>query len=741
MIKGFKPRLYQETIFATANKKNTLVVLPTGLGKTIIAVMVAASRLQTYPQTKTLILAPTKPLCDQHYESIKKHLAIDDEKINVFTGTIKPEKRAELFKESQVIISTPQGLENDILSKKIDLKEVSLLVVDEAHRAVGDYSYVFIAKKYFEQSDYQRVLALTASPGSNLEKIKEVCQNLYIEDIELKSMEDPDVKDYVKEVNVQRIHVELPEKILQLKDNLTSVFNRKLTEVKNFGFLTGSIKNYTKTQLLTLQRTLYFKATSGEKDFSLLKSISLLSEALKLEHALILLETQGLSPLKEYLEKLEEESKRSRVKAVKNLVKDPGFIIGKSDCEDLIKENIEHPKLSKLRDLIKEEIKKNSSCKLIIFNQYRDSSAMIKKLLDEEKITSQVFFGQAKKKGVGLSQKKQKQTIQDFRDGKFSCLIATSVAEEGLDIPQVDTVFFYEPVPSAIRSVQRRGRTGRQEKGSVKILITKNTRDEAIMWSSFHKEKRMHKVIKDFKRKISPETLSLEKEKQTTLLQATKEEYSKIKIYADYREKGSNILKYFSDLNITIELKRLEVGDYLLSDRVIIEYKKAGDFIDSILDGRLMTQLRSLRRYERPIIVIEGEEDLYSQRQIHPNAIRGALTTIAVSYGIPIVYTKNPTETAKFFLTIAKKEQDNKKKDFSLHSSKPITDKETQEYIVSAFPGVGGNLSKPILQKFKTIKDFVNSSEEELKKIDLIGDKKAKRIKDLIEMNYYDNFK
>ncbi|MBW3015230.1 DEAD/DEAH box helicase, partial [Candidatus Woesearchaeota archaeon] len=208
MIKDFTPRLYQQTILATCANYNTLVVLPTGLGKTNIFLMLASQRLMQYPDSKVLFVGPTRPLIEQYYSVFKKHFNIDEDKIAVFTGMISPDKRAELWKKSQVIFSTPQGLENDIISDKIDISSVSLLGIDEAHRSVGDYSTVFIAKQYNKKSQWPRILALTASPGSDFEKINEVCKNLFIEKIEVRTDKDPDVKPYIQDVSVEWVEVE-----------------------------------------------------------------------------------------------------------------------------------------------------------------------------------------------------------------------------------------------------------------------------------------------------------------------------------------------------------------------------------------------------------------------------------------------------------------------------------------------------------------------------------------------------
>jgi len=746
MIRGFEPRLYQQTILGTAVKKNTLVVLPTGLGKTNIAVMLAANRLTNYPGSKILILAPTRPLCDQHVSSMQKNLELEEDQVQLFTGMISPAKRADLWKKSKIIVSTPQGLENDIISEKISLKEVSLLVFDEAHRAVGDYSYAFIAKQYHRKAEHPRILGLTASPGSDQEKIKEVCKNLFIEEIEIRSLDDPDVQPYIKEIDVEWVKLDFPPEFTQVRNFLRDSFQEKLETIKKLGYIYGNVSSYSKTSLLELQRAMYARMSSGEKDYGVMRSVSLLAEALKLQHALELVETQGVRPLWEYLQKLEDEANKTKSKAVQNLVKDLNFRSAYIRTKELIAAGKEHPKIGALRKIVLEELSKKKDVKIIIFNQYRDSTNNIKLVLDSLDVKSKIFVGQTKKKDTGMSQKKQKQIIEEFRNGEFNCLIATCVAEEGLDIPAVDLVIFYEPVPSAIRTVQRRGRTGRQEKGRVIVLVTKKTRDEANLWSSVHKEKRMYSIINGMKRGLSPiydeSVESIEKK------EGSREEQTKITdedsalnaasltIFADYREKGTGIIKELSERGIKVELSKLDVADYLLSDRVAVEHKTVKDFVDSIIDGRLLSQLSSLRKYERPLIALEGEEDIYSQRKIHPNAIRGALSTILVSYGIPIVQTKNFRETANLFLIIAKREADPSKKDFILHSAKPLSDKEVQEYIVSSFPGIGSMLAKPLLKKFKSIKNLVNADEKELKEVELIGEKKAKRIKELVDKNY-----
>lgn len=723
MLKSFSPRPFQLEIFKLASKHNTLVVLPTGLGKTAIAMMVASKRLILYPQSKVVFLAPTKPLVEQQLKSFKKSFLLHEEEFALFNGSISPQKRAELWSKVRLIFSTPQTLENDLLSNKISLEDVSLLVFDEAHRATGDYAYSFLAKKYISQAHHARVLALTASPGSDKQKIDEVSSNLYIENIEYRKPDDKEVLEYTAGTQVSWKTVILPDYLKKIISYLQEAYNNKLAKVKDLGFLSGSYSNFTKSQLLKLQQQLHSKVVKGDKSIEILQSISILAQALKISHALELAESQTLYSLHEYLFGILKQAKTSKTKAIKNLAIDPLFLSALSLTRDAYKEEKEHPKLLFLKQKIKEITTQKPSAKIIIFSQYRDTASTIKKQLD---VSCELFFGQAKKNGVGLSQKQQQEILEDFRNGSFSCLIATSVAEEGLDIPSVDEVIFYEPVPSAIRSVQRRGRTGRHKKGFVTVLLAKGTRDEAFRWIAHHKEKRMYDVLNTVSKKPSI--------KEQRSLAEFKTQKAEAKIIIDFREKGSPVLKALHNLPIDIELKQLQVGDFVLSKECCIEYKNYGDFIDSIIDGRLLGQLRSLSQYTKPLLILEGET--IEHRRVDGNAINGMLSTIVLSYRIPILRTFSPFETAQLLLSLAKSEQDNSSQEFTFHTVKPLDQKQLLEYVVGSFPQVGGALAKSLLEKFDTIRAVVNAQKDDLKSVALIGEKKASTIHSLFTRSY-----
>jgi ERCC4-related helicase len=726
VIKDFEPRIYQQTILATAATKNTLVVLPTGLGKTYLFLMLAAQRLKQFPGSKIMLLGPTKPLITQYRDLFLRHFEILPEQMEIFTGDIKPSVREERWKAASAIFSTPQGLENDIVSGKIDLSDVSLLGFDEAHRATGEYSYVWIAEQYIKKARNPRIIALTASPGSDTEKIMEVCTNLHIEDVEIRTDEDPDVKPYLQSVNVKWIYVELPDYFRSVQKYLKDCHKSKIDSIKSLLNIVKPLD--TKTELLALQHDLLARMKDF-RDIDSMKGISLVAEAMKVEHAVELLESQGITPLSDYMEDMVVQSASTKTKAVINLVSDLNFKSALVLVRNLKSSKLEHPKYDELKKIL---LNYQGNFKAIVFSQYRDSISSLVKAINNIGIKAEMFVGQAKKKDTGMSQKAQIDMLERFKTNDVNVLVMSSVGEEGLDIPSVDCVIFYEPVPSAIRTIQRRGRTGRQSSGEVFVLVAKNTRDEAYRWTAFHKEKRMTQILLQLKGRFSARK-RIEKPLTEFILPD-----SGLTIHADHREKSTGVIKKLHELGISIRLDQLEVGDYLLGNNVCVEYKTIPDFIDSMIDKRLFTQLKAMQKYRRPIILIEGTEDIFSQRMLHPNAIRGMLAAIVIDYSVPILYTRDAEESALMMAVIAKREQENEKSDFTLHSQKPLTLKEQQEYLVSSLPGVGPVLSKPLLRKFGSVKKIINSTEDELRQVDLIGEKKAAKIKEIVESEYQD---
>jgi Fanconi anemia group M protein len=499
-LKKISPREYQKNIFEKSKDKNCLVVLPTGIGKTLIALMLCIYTQKKNPGTKTLFLAPTRPLAEQHLAYFKKHLPELFANLTLFTGKINKDKRKELWQNSNIIFSTPQCISNDIKNNLYNLEQVSLLIEDEAHRCLKNYAYTYVSAKYKEQSKFYHVLGLTASPGTDKKTILEIAKNLGIESIEIRTRESPDVKEYLQELEFEIIELELPKKLREIVDKIKEICNKKIQELKNRKLL---FEPPTKTNILKLQKNIMQQITKGNKHFNLLSGASVCAQAIKLSHLIELLETQTITSSITYIKSMYEQSSENKSKAVKQITKNPEFNKAYIDLMELSSKKIEHPKLSKLKEIICDSIKENTKTKIIIFSQYRETALIISKILNTiEKVNSKVFVGQNKKGKTWLSQKEQKEIIEEFKKGAVNIICATSIGEEGLDIPEVNAVIFYEPIPSAIRKIQRAGRTARLMKGKLIILVTKKTLDEIFYFASRSKEKRMYKSLESVKKDL-----------------------------------------------------------------------------------------------------------------------------------------------------------------------------------------------------------------------------------------------
>ncbi len=469
-------REYQINIFNSVKDKNSLIVLPTGLGKTIIALMVLAYKAKF---GKILFLAPTKPLCEQHYASIKEITTLDN--IFLVTGEkTKKEKRRKIYEMAKVIVATPQTIENDL--DIINFEEFSLAIFDEVHRCVGNYAYVTIARKCLEKG--VQTLGLTASPGSDYSRLKEVIRNLGIINIEVRTEDDSDVKPYIPERKLRWKIIEMPKEIKSVAMKIDEMITDFLIELNKYVKVSVSPKKITKKILIALQEDLQKKAI--EKGGSFYNAVSIVSAIIKIYHLKEMLTSQGIDSARNYIKKIEIDSSRAGRK-IRNHKK------YREIREEIFKISEENPKLEITKKILTEHFKANEKARAIVFAEYRDTiDVLVRELNKIDGIKAARFIGQAKGTGNGMSQDEQKMVIKLFKSGFYNVLVSTSIGEEGIDIPATSLVIFYEPVPSAIRHIQRRGRTARGGMpGEVYILIMKGSRDEAYYWSSRRKEKKM----------------------------------------------------------------------------------------------------------------------------------------------------------------------------------------------------------------------------------------------------------
>lgn len=746
---SIEARLYQQVLAADVLKKgNTMIVAPTALGKTIVATLVAADRLDKVKNSKILVLAPSKPLAIQHESTFKEFLTVPCSSI---TGAVKTDERVKRWEESQIICATPQTVESDLLKGRYSLKDVSLVVFDECHHGVGSYSYVYLASRYVKESKFNLILGLTASPGSDKEKIKEVCDNLYVQNIVVKTEEDYDVRPYFNPVAIDWVRVKMSSELEKIKKHVDKALKVRLKGLKNMGIIRTVSVN--KTDILRARgrvQSAIARTVNPKKEC--FQAISILSAVINIQHSQELIETQGVVTFNKYVARL----RKKKTKAAKSLIQDPNFGKAIYLAREAEKHGLEHPKLKKVTDIIKKELGQNGqtklqseryvkdadqkSSKIMVFTQYRDSLEMIHQKLEKEGIKSAKFFGQASRDGEkGLTQKEQKEIIKAFKIGEYDVLLSTSVAEEGIDIPAVDLVILYEPVPSEVRMIQRRGRTGRKRSGRVKVLITNGTRDEGYYWASINKERRMKRQL------IDPEVLEelnsnaierMENEKRVKVLDPAPKKEELPVVFADTREGNSKVIRHLSEMEIDVKVQAMAVGDYQVSDEVVIERKTAKDFVDSIVDKRLFKQARSLmEEFKRPLIILEGD-DLYNG-MINPNAIRGSIASIALDFGISIIPTRNAQDTAAMIKRITIREQSGEKTPIQIRTDKkPVNLWEQQLFIIESLPNIGPVNAKNLLEHFGTVANIINASESQLQEVEGIGKKTATNIRKVVDSKY-----
>lgn len=488
--KEVQSRAYQTQLAQSALRANTLVVLPTGLGKTVVAVLCIAETLQAKTGS-VLLLAPTRPLALQHADTMRRLLR-DQGLIENFSGEMPPKKRRELWGRSLLLCATPQTVRNDLAEGRYDLKGVSLLIFDEAHRAVGDYAYVEIARRLRGDNPHARVLGLTASPGSRRERIQEVATNLGVEIIEARDPTSQDVAPYVHAAPPEEVFVELTPLMRSLQQEFQAVLNEQEARLRQYQVVAGARPyGVTKRELVLLlqSRGRGRGAAPGPPHFP---AIQAAQRALYATICLEYLETQGLVPLWKYLDRLLTKPDPKRAEA--SFAKDPRI----QRIHERLGKGIEssHPKVGVLVERLREILSQRPSATAIVFAQYRDTLASLQEALTAAGIRSERLIGQqGKGEEAGLSQAQQHELLQRFSRREFPVLLSTSIGEEGLDIPQVDLVVFYEAVPSEIRAVQRRGRTGRTLAGRVLILIARDTRDEAFYRAQTAKETKMRRLV------------------------------------------------------------------------------------------------------------------------------------------------------------------------------------------------------------------------------------------------------
>ncbi|XP_037993553.1 Fanconi anemia group M protein [Motacilla alba alba] len=529
-------RPYQERMAGAALLANTLVCLPTGLGKTFVAAVVMYNFYRWFPSGKVLFLAPTKPLVAQQMEACGRVMGIPARDMAEMTGGTQALGRRELWNTKRVFFLTPQIMVNDLSRGTCPAVEIKCLVIDEAHKALGNHAYCQVVRELSKFTNQFRVLALSATPGSDTKAVQQVISNLLIAQIEVCAEDSPEIQPYSHERQVEKIVVPLGEELVEIQNTYIKVLEAFAGRLIKVGVLSRrDIPSLTKYQII-LARDQYRKNPSAqnagihqgiiEGDFAL---------CISLYHGYELLLQMGIRSLFIYLLGIMDGSKGlSRTKSelgrnedfmelyqqLQDMFSDiavapEGGSVGKSttELEGKKKEFVySHPKLKKLEEIVIEHFRSwKQRCsadedksegspgdtRVMIFSSFRDSVQEIAEMLARLRpaVRAMTFVGHSSGKSTkGFTQKEQLEVVRRFREGGYNTLVSTCVGEEGLDIGEVDLIVCFDAQRSPVRLVQRMGRTGRRRHGRIVVILAQGREERTYNQSQCNKRS-IHKAI------------------------------------------------------------------------------------------------------------------------------------------------------------------------------------------------------------------------------------------------------
>ena len=834
-------RAYQLEAVDVALSSSTLLVLPTAAGKTAVAWMAIAEMLER-TNGWALMIAPTAALVKQHFDDLELVFDKDSTKPISMSGAIPPSKREGMWNKGRLVVSTPQVVRNDVNRGLLDLSDCCLLIIDEAHHSTGERAEAQVADLYLELANEPLILGMTASPGSNTEKVQEICNRLRVGRIHLRTSEDNMLSEHLANLDIEELKVRVPDEIRELAEPLVRWQESIVERERRLGryVMPGTV---THRGLANAMERANLAVRRGQADAY--GSMSRIGLAMSLHHLINHLLCQGLAAAKEFLDR-KETGEDAEKKNTRNLLRDSRI---RSLRDSLAEMPESHSKVGAVRRLVRERIRRDPESRIIVFATYRDTvSALETALLNLKDVRPIQFIGQSKRaSGTGLTPKQQVERIESFRAGEGNVLIATSVGEEGLDIPTADLVIFYEPVASEIRTIQRRGRTGRQRDGDVVVLIAEDTRDEGARAAALRREQNMHRAVARVGRKLARSThvdlsnlsnfsvvengskisatefvIAVRKKNRPVLKEVEEttdenepadsgqlppsifrprgqtgleqfkprkkkqdlddsEQQPSIRlkeknpvssaqdlldlddsppdvpgalICADDRELNSSVVARLKSLGADVRIDRLVTGDFRIGERILVERKTVRDFVDSLVDGRLLEQAsRLVGAAPRSLLLIEGE-GLFESNRVHPHALMGALTTLALDFGIPIVTTKDGAETARF-LTVASRREESMldgltpqardrleagKPEFWMDPvtqaaagarelrKSPNQEKFTAMSLLIAIPSVDQDLANRLLNRYGTIAALIWADEDDLRQVEGITETQVREI-------------
>ncbi|XP_069691235.1 Fanconi anemia group M protein isoform X2 [Periplaneta americana] len=522
---NYPVRQYQYDIVRSALFKNTLVCLPTGLGKTFIAAVVMYNFYRWFPKGKVIFMAPTKPLVNQQISSCYKVMGIPIEDTAEMTGSMSPTERAMAWNEKRVFFLTPHVLSNDLTCGICPALSIKCVVVDEAHKALGNYSYCQVMRALLPFNKTFRVLALSATPGSDIKAVIQVVNNLLISHIELRNEESSDIIEFSHKRNMQTVIVPLGDYLSSVTEHFLRIADKHVSILYKKKLIFGGMKDVSKYGVLKARDMFRQNPPSNilREQFGIIESA--FAVLITLSHSFELLSMYGLRSFYKFLQDVLNESRSNatthyQLKNDMELVElldqlreklgpdneedpepDHSMVVPASD-QDSGSYIYSHPKVEKLREIVVNHFtsfqKKNIVTRVMIFCQYREPVVEVCHILQKYHplIKPMTFVGQSTGAGKskGFTQKQQLLVMKKFKEGGYNTLISTCVGEEGLDIGEVDLIVCFDAHNSPIRLVQRMGRTGRQREGRIVMLVTEG-REHAKFRASMNQNRSINKIL------------------------------------------------------------------------------------------------------------------------------------------------------------------------------------------------------------------------------------------------------
>uniref|UniRef100_A0A8C1TXT4 Fanconi anemia group M protein n=1 Tax=Cyprinus carpio TaxID=7962 RepID=A0A8C1TXT4_CYPCA len=504
-------REYQLRISEAALLRNTLVCLPTGLGKTFIASVLMYNFYRWFPAGKIVFMAPTKPLVAQQIQACHGVMGIPQEHMAELTGSTAAQQRRELWRSKRVFFLTPQVMVNDLSRNSCPAAHVRCVVIDEAHKATGNHAYCQVIRELSNQTKQFRVLALSATPGGDVKAVQQVISNLLISHIELRSEDSPDVQTHVHQRSLEKIVVPPGETLAQYQTRYLQVLERFTSRLTQMRLLNQrDLRSLTKYQII-LSREQFRRNPPPhiqgpqqgviEGDFSI---------CISLYHGYELLQQMGLRSLFLFIQNI-FSGPRGSARVRNELQRSPVFMDLYREMESMFTTAsrdpgepcvYSHPKLQKLDEVVLQHFQTwastEVSTRVMIFSSFRESVQEIAEMLSRHQplVRVMTFMGQASAgKGVrGFTQKEQLEVVRRFREGGFNTLVSTCVGEEGLDIGEVDLIVCFDAQKSPIRLVQRMGRTGRRRQGRIVVILAEG-REERTYNQSQSNRRSINKSI------------------------------------------------------------------------------------------------------------------------------------------------------------------------------------------------------------------------------------------------------